>query len=145
MTTWHFIQIVLFVLHPAIDKRRTRNCKVAALSGTAIELFVIGKIFEIDLKSIFIGLMAELVPIHHSIEEICHALHDFNYFLGCSNQKNTLNMKLFNSHNAMLNFIEDNIVSELLDRETSTIKKRSSKKRSPKKRSLKNVRLKKNA
>ena len=128
---------VICDLHPAIDKRRTRNCKVAALSGTAIELFVIGKIFEIDLKSIFIGLMAELVPIHHSIEEICHALHDFNYFLGCSNQKNTLNMKLFNSHNAMLNFIEDNIVSELLDRETSTIKKRSSKKRSPKKRSPK--------
>ena len=85
----------------------------------------------------FIGLLAEMVPIHHSIEEICHGLHDFNYFLNCGNQKNVVNMELFNTHKAMLNFIKDNIVSELLNRETSPLKKRSPKKRSPKKRSPK--------
>jgi len=124
-------------LHPAIDTRKQCNCKTAAISGTAIELFVICKIFEIDLKSIFIGLLAEMVPIHHSIEEICHGLHDFNYFLSCGNQKNVLNMELFNSHKAMLNFIEDNIVSELVNRATSPLKKRSPKKSSPKNRSPK--------
>ena len=128
---------VICDLHPAVNKRKKRNCKVAAISGTAIELFVIGKIFEIDLKSMFIGLLAEMVPIHHSIEEICHGLHDFNYFLNCGNQKNVVNMELFNTHKAMLNFIKDNIVSELLNRETSPLKKRSPKKRSPKKRSPK--------
>lgn len=85
------------------------NCRVAGVSGHAILHFTLSTILNINLKSVFIGQMFEMVPIHHSIEEICFALDDFNYFLKCNN-KNTIKMKLFDNHAEMLQFVKKNII-----------------------------------
>ena len=95
---------------PIYDSEKKYNCRVAGISGTAILHFTLAHILNINFKSVFIGQMLEMVPIHHSIEDICYGLHDFNYFLKCNDNKNSIKMKLFDNHTDMLQFVKKNII-----------------------------------
>ena len=86
------------------------NCRVAGVSGHAILHFTLALILNINLKSVFFGQMFEMVPIHHSIEEICFGLNDFTFFLTCNHVKNSIKMDLFDNHTEMLRFIKKNFV-----------------------------------
>lgn len=96
------------------NNKQKFNCRVAGVSGHAILHFTLSHILNINLKSVFIGQMFEMVPIHHSIEEICFALGDFNYFLKCNDNKNTIKMELFDNHTQMLKFVKKNIINSFL-------------------------------
>ena len=111
------------------NNKKKFNCRVAGVSGHAILHFTLSMMLNIDLKSVFIGQMFEMVPIHHSIEEICFALGDFNYFLKCNGNKNTIKMKLFDNHTQMLKFVKNNIIDSFL-KKRKTMKKRIHKKKS---------------
>jgi hypothetical protein len=102
------------------------NCRVAGVSGHAITHLTLGFILNINLKSVFIGQMLEMVPMHHSIEEICFGMNDFNYFLKCHNVPNVIKMKLFDNHSEMLHFIKKHILTSNVQRirAASTKKKR---------------------
>jgi len=109
------------------NNKQKFNCRVAGVSGHAILHFTLSHILNINLKSVFIGQMFEMVPIHHSIEEICFAMNDFNYFLNCNDNKNTVKMKLFDNHTEMLQFVKKNIINTVL-KKTRTKRRRNYKK-----------------
>lgn len=86
------------------------SCRIAGVSGHAILHFTLGLILDIDLRIIFIGQMFEMVPLHHSIEEICFGLNDLNFFFKNTNIK----MDLFNNHKEMMEYIDKHIVNHVL-------------------------------
>ena len=120
------------------NNKQKFNCRVAGVSGHAILHFTLSLILDIDLKSVFIGQMFEMVPIHHSIEEICFALGDFNYFLKCNNSKKTIKMELFDNHTQMLKFVKKNIIESFTrKRKTKAIYKKSKRSLTKKRKSKK--------
>ena len=73
------------------------------------------------------GCLFEMVPMHHSIEEACFGLGDFNYFFNCNLGKNTIKMKLFDNHTEMLRFIKKNIIDTLVKEKKSKYTRKSRK------------------
>jgi hypothetical protein len=55
------------------------NCHVAGVSGHAILQYTIGLIFNINWKYIFFAQLLEMIPVHHSIIEICWAANEMGY------------------------------------------------------------------
>lgn len=61
---------------PAVEGK---TCRVAGISGHSLLHFTLGQIFGVDWRYTFIGQLLEMVPIHHSMEEVCFAANDFGH------------------------------------------------------------------
>ena len=110
-----------------INTTELDTCRVAGVSGHAILHLTLGFIFNMDLKCIFLALLFEMVPIHHSIEEIYFALHDLEYMLNC--EKKIIGIELHDNQESMLKFITKIIVNGITKTSRKTLKKRSKRKR----------------
>lgn len=99
-------------------KKSNYSCRVAGVSGHAILHFILGLILNIDWKYIFVGQLFEMVPAHHSIEEICFALEDIKFFIRDKN----IHIELFNKHKDMIDFINKHIIKKITN-EKKTLKK----------------------
>lgn len=55
------------------------SCHVAGISGHSLLHFTLGKMFNIDYRYILIGQLYAMIPMHHSMMEVCWAANDIGY------------------------------------------------------------------